>query len=201
MMRESLRSTHHVSSIHDQVETIFVLFDQISLSLVSSSSLQDNRTMWPSTGLKSSLTILGQSLESNRTYQWMVMMTNRRNSTLQATGYLLVSVDDAHPQMVVIGSVPTYCCALKRSSLSVFSCVITRMCVPNQEFQLVNPTTQVSLFSRCFERCPSLMNITWSIYQGFNRSLTTIQWQLFNQMSQLENRWFFGRLFNSSSLQ
>jgi hypothetical protein len=166
------------------------------LSLVS--SLPGNRTVWRSTGLKSWLTILGKSLQSNRTYQWMVMMTNRRNSTLQATGYLLVTVDDAHPQMVVIGSVPTCSSELKRTSVSAFSCVITRMCIPNQEFQLVNPTTQVSLFSRCFETCPSLMNITWSIYQGFNRSLTHIQWQLFNRMSLFENIWFFGR--NSPTL-
>ena len=33
----------------------------------------------------------------------MVNMTNRRNATVQATGYLLVHVDDTRPQLVVIG--------------------------------------------------------------------------------------------------
>ncbi len=33
----------------------------------------------------------------------MVYMENRRNASLQATGYLLVLVDDTYPQMIVIG--------------------------------------------------------------------------------------------------
>ena len=33
----------------------------------------------------------------------MVYMENRRNSTVQATGYLLVRVDVTRPQLVVIG--------------------------------------------------------------------------------------------------
>jgi hypothetical protein len=51
---------------------------------------------------KSSITIFGNSLLSNRTYQFMVYMENRRNITQQATGYLLVQVDDNHSQMIVI---------------------------------------------------------------------------------------------------
>jgi hypothetical protein len=68
------------------------------------------------------------------------------------------------------------------------------MCVPNLEvFQLVNPTTQVALFSVCLDGCPSIINITWNIYQGSNASLTTTQWILLNQMSQYQNIWFFGK--------
>ncbi len=52
---------------------------------------------------KSSMTILGGSLLSNQTYQFMVRMENRRNSSNQATGYLLVQVVDTHPQMIVMG--------------------------------------------------------------------------------------------------
>ena len=37
----------------------------------------------------------------------MVHMQNRRNASLQATGYLLVRVDDTHPQLVVVGYVIT----------------------------------------------------------------------------------------------
>ena len=66
--------------------------------------------------------------------------------------------------------------------------------VSSLEFQLVNPTTQVSLFSRCFDDCPTAKNITWNIFQGFNRSSTNIRWQLFTQIDQLNNIWFFGKL-------
>jgi hypothetical protein len=67
------------------------------------------------------------------------------------------------------------------------------MCVPNMEFQLVNPTTQVALFSLCLGNCSSIENITWNIYQGSNASLSTVQWTLFNQINQYENSWFFGK--------
>jgi hypothetical protein len=56
----------------------------------------------PSVSPKSSVTILSRALAFNQTYQWMVYMENRRNATLQATGYVLVRVDDARPQLVVI---------------------------------------------------------------------------------------------------
>jgi hypothetical protein len=52
--------------------------------------------------IKSSLTILANSLQSNQTYQFMVYMQNRQNSSVQATGYLLVQVVDTQPQLVVI---------------------------------------------------------------------------------------------------
>ena len=52
--------------------------------------------------MKSALTIMSRSLASNRTYQFMVRMENRRNFTNQAMGYLLVRVDDSRPQMVLI---------------------------------------------------------------------------------------------------
>ena len=47
--------------------------------------------------------ILAGSLVSNQTYQMMVRMQNRQNSTDQAKGYLLVRVQDNQPQLVVIG--------------------------------------------------------------------------------------------------
>jgi hypothetical protein len=33
----------------------------------------------------------------------MVQMQNLRNSSLQATGYVLVAIEDTHPQLIVIG--------------------------------------------------------------------------------------------------
>jgi len=65
------------------------------------------------------------------------------------------------------------------------------------ESQLVNPTTQIALFSICIGNCTTIQNITWNIYQGsMNSSSNLTQWTLFNQMI-YQNIWFFGR---SSSL-
>lgn len=68
--------------------------------------MKGNGTAWRYGGransIKSSVTILAKSLESNQTYQFMVRMTNRINASLQATGYVLVRVEDTQPQLVVI---------------------------------------------------------------------------------------------------
>jgi hypothetical protein len=53
--------------------------------------------------MKSSLTILAGSLQSNQTYQFMVYMENRQNSSIQATGYVLVQVVDNIRPMIAIG--------------------------------------------------------------------------------------------------
>ncbi|CAF0788844.1 unnamed protein product [Adineta steineri] len=135
-----------------------------------------NGTKWKyGTSLKSSLTILANSLQPNQTYQFMVYMENRQNSSTQATGYVLVTVGTIDSQMIAVG------------------CVIWTMCTPNLEFQLVNPTTQVALFSLCIGDCDNIQNITWNIYQGTtNISSNSTQWTLFNQMNIYENIWFFG---------
>jgi hypothetical protein len=70
------------------------------------------------------------------------------------------------------------------------------MCVPNLEFQLLNPTTQVALFSMCADNCTAIENITWNIYQGYqNGSSTMIEWIQFNQVNTYQNIWFFGKHF------
>ena len=74
----------------------------------------------------------------------------------------------------------------------ICSCVISTMCVPNSEFQLVNPTTQVALFSICLGSCSSIRNITWKIYQGDNTTSSTVQWTFFNRSSHYQNIWLFG---------
>lgn len=51
------------------------------------------------------------------------------------------------------------------------------------EYQLINPHTQISLYSKCFENC-SLETpiIHWNIYQGIkNVSTNILQWIQFNQ--------------------
>lgn len=66
-----------------------------------------NGTAWKFDGVtlspKSSLTILAGSLQSNRSYQFMVYMENRLDRSVQATGYVLVRVEDTRPQMIAIG--------------------------------------------------------------------------------------------------
>ncbi len=82
--------------------------DQVCFVVLSSTiiSCLDNRTAWQygSTGsLKSSVTILAGSLASNQTYQFVVNMVNQQNSSVQATGYLLVQVEDRISPMIIIG--------------------------------------------------------------------------------------------------
>jgi hypothetical protein len=68
------------------------------------SNRTDNQTAWQyNSSIKSSIKILNSSLLSNRTYQFMVNMTNRQNSSIQAIGYLLVQVDDTDSQVIAIG--------------------------------------------------------------------------------------------------
>lgn len=68
------------------------------------------------------------------------------------------------------------------------------MCIPNLEFQLVNPTTQVSLLSVCFGGCAFMTGIKWTIYEGFKlNSSDVVQWTAITGMLQYENVWFFGK--------
>ncbi|CAF3624741.1 unnamed protein product [Adineta steineri] len=131
-----------------------------------------NSTLSPN----SSLTVLGGSLQSNQIYQFMVYMENHKNASIQATGYVLVTVEITHPQLIAVG------------------CVISPMCVPNLEFQLLNPTTQVALFTICIGTCTNLQSIKWNIYQGSDNSTSSdsTQWTLFNNTILYENIWFFG---------
>ena len=71
--------------------------------------------------------------------------------------------------------------------------MISTLCIPNKEYQFLNPTTQVALFSLCIGICPSIDKIQWNIYSGvMNFSSQIVQWSLFNQMNQYQNIWFFG---------
>jgi hypothetical protein len=71
--------------------------------------------------------------------------------------------------------------------------VISTICAPNLEYQLVNPTTQVALFSRCVEACTTIKNIKWNIhYALMNSSSNLSQWILFELMTSFEDIWFFG---------
>lgn len=57
-----------------------------------------------SQSIKSSLTILGNAfVSSNRTYQFMLRMSNKRNASQQAIGYVLVRVVEMLPGTIIIG--------------------------------------------------------------------------------------------------
>ena len=76
--------------------------------------------------------------------------------------------------------------------------MVSRLCVPNLEYQFVNPTTQVSLFSQCLPLCTAINNITWTVYQGImNASSNIVRWTPYPGMKQYESIWFYG---NSSIL-
>ena len=63
----------------------------------------DNKTVLKyENSTQSSLTILGKSLQSNRTYQFMVHMEYRRNPSIQAIGYALVKIEDTNSPTIAI---------------------------------------------------------------------------------------------------
>lgn len=53
--------------------------------------------------LNSSVTILSGSFHSNQTYQFMVSMENRQNSSIKARGYLIVTITDGYSPLISIG--------------------------------------------------------------------------------------------------
>ena len=54
-------------------------------------------------GNESSLTIFANVLKKNFEYQFVVQMSNRRNISLQATGYVILQVQDSTRPMIAIG--------------------------------------------------------------------------------------------------
>lgn len=65
------------------------------------------------------------------------------------------------------------------------------MCSSDGEYQLINPNTQVALFSVCDGNCVG-PNIKWHIYQGLkNFSLPFVEWTRMDS-DQHESDYFFG---------
>ncbi len=74
------------------------------------------------------------------------------------------------------------------------------MCVPNMEYQLLNPTTQVALFSICIDNYSSLLKITWNIYQGLlNSTSNVVKWTQFNATISNQTAWFYGEFIRVNS--
>ena len=75
--------------------------------------------------------------------------------------------------------------------------MISTLCVANVEFQLLNPTSQLSLVARCSSNCCTKRgNLTWNIYQGSTNlsAENVIHWTPFNPTN-LDH--FFGQCFFS----
>ena len=70
-------------------------------------TLIDNAVAWQYGGgvlsPQSSLTLVAGSLASNQTYQLMVQMENRENSSDRAVGYVVVRVENKQSQLITIG--------------------------------------------------------------------------------------------------
>jgi len=64
------------------------------------------------------------------------------------------------------------------------------LCRSDEQFQKLNPTSQLALFSYCVHHCQNVRNVIWNIYHGqMNSTNKLVQWILFDQ---IEN-WFYGR--------
>ena len=62
------------------------------------------------------------------------------------------------------------------------------------EYQLINPTTQIALKSFCIENClNSTSNIWWKIYFGTNNNF--IDWTILENTTQYIDQWIFGKRF------
>jgi hypothetical protein len=82
------------------------IIDSHNPSCLSNSSSNRTKLQYVGVGVlsKSAVLILaGSFLQSNQTYQFMVYMENRHNSSIQATGYVLVQVEDTSSPIIFIG--------------------------------------------------------------------------------------------------
>ncbi|UJR38897.1 hypothetical protein I4U23_031565 [Adineta vaga] len=109
----------------------FIIPNSQSLNDSSDLSCLLNKTNFEYNGMQypkeSSIKIFRQSLQLDETYQFMIQMNNRQNSSIYAIGYVLIQIKDLNKSMIITG------------------CVISTLSLPNVEYHLINPTTQVAL--------------------------------------------------------
>ncbi|CAF1138200.1 unnamed protein product [Rotaria magnacalcarata] len=68
------------------------------------------------------------------------------------------------------------------------------MCSPNLEFQYINPSTQVALYSRPANQSITPNSMKWTVYQGLmNRSSGVENRTQFTKFNSDPDDWFFGR--------
>ena len=75
--------------------------DSSDLSCLSNSSKYEfNGRKYPK---ESSIRIFSNSFQLDKTYQLMVQMNNRRNSTIYASAFVLIQIKDFQKRMIIIG--------------------------------------------------------------------------------------------------
>ncbi|CAF1134495.1 unnamed protein product [Adineta ricciae] len=135
-----------------------VLFNSNDWIYEYSCQIDHNETLLINSS-QSSLFIPRNSLISNKTYEFQVKLTHYNYPNLQAIGYLSIRTESHSIPMILI------------------SCLIPTMCFSNFEYQYINPTSQLSLFSICQGNCSSIHHITWKIYQQITNDT---QWKFFS---------------------
>jgi hypothetical protein len=73
------------------------------------------------------------------------------------------------------------------------------MCVKNNGYQIINPTTQIALTSFCMDTCDNVSSnttIEWNIYYGiFNLTNNIVQWTILENTTQFVNNGIFGKSY------
>jgi hypothetical protein len=76
-------------------------------------------------------------------------------------------------------------------------CIISTLCISENEYQMINPTTQIALTSFCIDNCYNLSSnplIEWNIYYGISNLTNKItQWTMLDNKTQYMDSWFFGK--------
>ncbi len=73
-----------------------------SFSIIKNSSCFSNEINWQLNQTNSSLKISPESFKSNQTYQFMVQINHRQNSSLNSRGYLIVHIQNTFSHRILI---------------------------------------------------------------------------------------------------
>ena len=75
------------------------------------------------------------------------------------------------------------------------------MCIKKNEYEILNPTTQIALTSFCIDNCfnsSSNVDTQWNIYYGIlNVTNNLVEWRLLENQTQYINKWIFGITSNN----
>lgn len=130
---------------------------------------------------RSSLLILAGSLRANLTYQWMVIMSDRSNNSTSTNGSLFIEIKSSEtPEIFIEFDFLEF-----RFSFT-FDCFSSSSHIRRFEYLYVNPTSQITLHSRCNGDCRNESFIEWNIYGGSTFSPNnTLIWTKINQTDSL----------------
>jgi hypothetical protein len=78
------------------------------------------------------------------------------------------------------------------------------MCITQNEYEIINPTTQIALTLFCLDNCynsSSNINIQWNIYYGLdNLTNNFLQSDILENTTEYVNNWICGKLFRTNLL-